>query len=212
MKTNVQINVSGAILPANLVKAPDNNNNGLVILCHGSGSNIRSYRNNAVAKYYQANGVSTLLFNLLTEDEDHIYHNRFDANLHTQRIKYVTNWVSDQSDLKNLPLGYFTAGTTFPSTVESANSYPGSIKAIVCKGLNTLHHTPHLEQVNCPTLLIAGGLNANHVKINKDTYHKLTCKKELRIIEGASQQFEESGKLQELARHSLDWFKSHFNS
>ena len=54
---------------------------GLVIFSHGSGSSRLSSRNNYVAEYLQNDGFSSLLFDLLTEQEDRIYENRFDIYL-----------------------------------------------------------------------------------------------------------------------------------
>jgi len=54
---------------------------GVVIFAHGSGSGRFSPRNNFVAGVLQKAGLGTLLFDLLTEEEDTIYENRFNIDL-----------------------------------------------------------------------------------------------------------------------------------
>jgi putative phosphoribosyl transferase len=45
---------------------------GLVLFAHGSGSSRHSLRNQAVARVLRASGTGTLLFDLLTPDEEEV--------------------------------------------------------------------------------------------------------------------------------------------
>lgn len=66
----------------------------LVIFAHGSRSSRLSPRNNFVAGALQKNGIATLLFDLLTENEDTVYENRFNIPLLTERLVAVTKWFT----------------------------------------------------------------------------------------------------------------------
>lgn len=54
---------------------------GVVIFAHGSGSSRLSPRNTYVAGVLQQAGIGTLLFDLLTTEEDRNYEHRFDIDL-----------------------------------------------------------------------------------------------------------------------------------
>ena len=82
------------------------NQNGLIVFSHGSGSSRKSSRNNYVADLLLKEGFSSLLFDLLTEAEDTIYENRFNIDLLADRLVATTQWISKQKDMQNVPIGY----------------------------------------------------------------------------------------------------------
>src|SRR6476620_7059353 len=97
----------------------------IVIFAHGSGSGATSTRNQIVAKILNDDGLGTLLFDLLTKEEQEsdirtlrIIHelpgvtlNKFKIKLLTERLDAVTQWVQNNNDTKNLKIGYFGAYT-----------------------------------------------------------------------------------------------------
>lgn len=202
--TPIKINLNGLILKGNLALAE--NALGMVIFSHGSGSSRLSPRNNFVAEVLQEKKLSTLLFDLLTEEEDDSYQNRFDIDMITLRLIDVTHWVQLQRKLKSLPLGYFGASTGAAAALRAAAFYGQDIKAVVSRGgrpdliLNELH------KVSSPTLLIVGGRDHEVVGMNEKAYQKLNCEKKLEIVAKSTHLFEEPGKLQEVARLSANWF------
>lgn len=208
LRKNVSIKVDGAILKGHLVIPK--NPAGLVIFSHGSGSSRLSPRNNYVAEVLQKKGMATLLFDLLTEDEDRNYDKRFDINLLTTRLIAVTLWVQQQEDTEKLAVGYFGASTGAASALRAAAFYGKDIKAVVSRGGRPDLAYDELYKVIAPTLLIVGGRDDVVIQLNETAYRKLSATRKLEIIPGATHLFAEPGKLQEVAQISADWFSIHF--
>ena len=191
------------ILPENAI--------GLVIFSHGSGSGRLSPRNKYVAKLIQHEKIATLLFDLLTEEEDKIYETRFDIDLLTSRLIEVTHWLTTQKNTMNLPLAYFGASTGAASALRAAAHFGNMIKAVVSRGGRPDLAFHVLQKVTAPTLFIVGGLDITVIHLNKQAYKELKAKKELKIIQGATHLFEEPGKLLEAAEAAIEWFKKNLS-
>jgi len=182
------------------------NAKGIVLFSHGSGSSRLSPRNNYVAKVLQKNGLATLLFDLLTLAEDHIYENRFDIDLLTKRLKEVTKWIKDLNETKGLKIGYFGASTGAASALRAAAFFGDKVNTVVSRGGRPDLAFLELEKVTVPTLLIVGGRDEQVIKLNEKAFNKLQCKRELKIVPEATHLFEEPGKLEEVALISSQWF------
>lgn len=208
--TPVEINLNGLILKGNLTLSE--NAIGMVIFSHGSGSSRLSPRNNFVAGILQEKKLSTLLFDLLTEEEDMSYQNRFNIDMITLRLIDVTHWVQQKKELKGLPLGYFGASTGAASALRAAAFYGQDIKAVVSRGGRPDLILSELHKVISPTLLIVGGRDHAVVEMNEEAYQQLNCIKKLEIVAKATHLFEEAGKLEEVARLSSNWFTRHFRT
>jgi len=182
---------------------------GLVIFSHGSGSSRLSSRNNYVAELLQNGGFSSLLFDLLTEEEDLIYENRFNINLLAQRLVSVTKWMLEYKKIPGLPIGYFGASTGAASALLAAAHLGNTIKAIVSRGGRPDLAMPVLNKIQAPTLLIVGGNDNIVIDLNNKAYAELGGVKKLEIVEGATHLFSESGKLKEVAILSLNWFNNY---
>ena len=128
----IDIPVDDFHLKGNLRQAQ--NSKGIILFSHGSGSSRLSTRNNYVADYLLECGFSSLLFDLLTKNEDTVYENRFDIKLLTDRLVKVTNWILKNETLKHLPIGYFGASTGAASALWAASQMGTAIKAIVSRG------------------------------------------------------------------------------
>lgn len=204
IKKSVTIELAGVVLKGNLV-IPEKAI-GLVIFSHGSGSSRLSPRNNFVAVLLQQKGLATLLFDLLTEVEDRIYENRFNIDLLTMRLIEVTQWVQQQKETKDLPIGYFGASTGAASALRAAAFFDQEIKAVVSRGGRPDMALQDLDQVTAPTLLIVGGWDTGVIGQNEKAYQKLRCERKLEIIPNATHLFEEAGKLQEVAHLTANWF------
>jgi len=178
----------------------------LVIFSHGSGSGRFSERNNFVANILNNDGIATLLMDLLTEEEDAVYENRFNIELLTQRLISVTNYAADLHELKNLPIGYFGASTGAASALKAAAKLTDMIHAVVSRGGRPDLAQSSLLEVKAPTLLIVGSLDTDVIMLNEQAYSMLYCEKKMEIVTGASHLFEEPGKLYEVAALASDWF------
>lgn len=188
------------------LRVPDNVK-GLVVFCHGSGSSRKSPRNRLVAGTLQANGFATLLFDLLTEEEDREYAQRFNINVLSHRLIIVTQWLKNQPEYLGWNIGYFGASTGAASALVAASALgPDMIKAVVSRGGRPDMATTALPNVKSPTLLLVGELDTEVIELNQKAYNKMKCKKELELIAGASHLFEESGTLEQVTRLANKWF------
>lgn len=182
---------------------------GMIIFCHGSGSSRLSSRNNFVADLLLEAGYSSLLFDLLTEDEDQIYENRFNIDLLTRRLVEVTAYMIESENLKRKPIGYFGASTGAASALYAAASLGQKIGAVVSRGGRPDMAMPVLNKVLVPTLLIVGGDDHVVITLNQKALNELNCIKKLEIVDGATHLFVETGKLEEVAKLTIDWFDTY---
>src|SRR5215208_2919307 len=214
---SIQISISSVSLSGDL-DIPDGTQ-GVVLFAHGSGSGRHSPRNRYVAKVLQEAGVGTLLFDLLTEDEELIdeqtRHLRFDIGLLADRLVGATDWLLQRFDASNsddIPsIGYFGASTGAAAAVVAAAKRADIVKAVVSRGGRPdLAGDEYLNQVRAPTLLLVGGNDGPVIGLNQEAYDKLKLLKEdekrLTIIPGATHLFEEPGKLEQVAQLASGWF------
>ncbi len=205
MEKTIQIPINSIQLEG--MRAIPDGAKGLVIFAHGAGSSRLSPRNNFVAEEIRKKGVGTLLFDLLTEEEDEIYENRFDIPLLADRLKIVTEWVKNQSETKNLNIGYFGSSTGAAAAIIAAADIGPEIKAVVSRGGRPDLAGEALSQIQSPALFMVGGNDFGVIELNQESYDMMKCEKELKIIPGATHLFEEPGTLEEVARLAAEWFK-----
>jgi putative phosphoribosyl transferase len=186
---------------------------GLVVFAHGSGSSRFSPRNQFVARTLQEAGMGTLLFDLLTEDEEQAEartrHLRFNIPLLAERLVEVTRWVLDEGTTRDLNTGFFGSSTGAAAGLVAAAQLSQMIRAVVSRGGRPDLAGDALEKVHAPTLLIVGGEDHTVIDLNEQAYERLTCEKALRIIPGATHLFEEAGALENVARMSAEWLANH---
>ena len=190
---------------------------GIVLFAHGSGSSRHSPRNQFVARTIREAGTGTLLFDLLTREEESVdvytRHLRFDIGLLARRLVDATNWVKREADLWHLRVGYFGSSTGGGAALVAAAELGESVGAVVSRGGRPdLAGSDALQRVKSPTLLIVGGLDEPVIEMNEEAYAWLRCEKELQIVPGATHLFEEPGKLEEVARLAAEWFRRHLQS
>jgi dienelactone hydrolase len=183
---------------------------GLVLFAHGSGSSRLSPRNNYVAQVLRDGGIATLLFDLLTEEEDRVYATRFDIGLLSERLALATRWTQRQPEAAGLPLGYFGASTGAAAALRAAAQFGDAIAAVVSRGGRPDLTGPAISRVTAPTLLIIGGLDDVVIGMNETAYAELRAEKQMVIVPGATHLFEEPGTLEEAASLALAWFQRHF--
>ena len=181
----------------------------IIIFAHGSGSSRLSIRNQKVAEYLHERDFGTLLFDLLTEEEDKDYDNRFDIDMLSKRLVGVTKWLKKLPDTKDYHLGYFGASTGAASALQAAAQI-AEIGAVVSRGGRPdLASLEALQNVHAPTLLIVGSLDHDVLQLNKATYLQLECEKKLEVVDGATHLFEEPGKMEIVSELAGNWFDKH---
>ena len=183
---------------------------GIALFAHGSGSSRKSPRNRAVASALVEGGLATLLFDLLTPEEEEIDSRtgalRFDIGLLAQRLIEATDWVADQKLTSDLPVGYFGASTGAAAALVAAAERPAAVRAVVSRGGRPDLAGPALPHVRAATLLIVGGADYRVLALNREALAKLQTEKELVVVRGATHLFEEPGALSEVARLAGAWF------
>lgn len=176
---------------------------GIVIFVHGSGSSRHSPRNQYVADELRRAGLGTLLFDLLTIEEERIdmmtRHLRFDIELLSKRLIDVTGWVLNRPETRGLNIGYFGASTGAAAALIAAKEYATAVKAVVSRGGRPDLAESALIHVKAPTLLIVGGKDIQVIDLNKWALERIVAlDKELKIVPGATHLFEEPGALEEV--------------
>jgi len=203
----VRIPIGGVVLPGELAIPADPH--GVILFAHGSGSSRLSPRNRHVAEYLQDGHFATLLFDLLSEDEDHGPDARFDIELLTDRLLKVRHWIAGRSDLKGLRMGYFGASTGAAAALRAAVLEPLGVGAVVSRGGRPELAFEALEQVDVPTLFIVGGGDPEVVDLNLSALERLRCEKRMAIVPGAGHLFDEPGAVERVAEFARRWFESH---
>jgi len=179
---------------------------GIVLFAHGSGSSRSSPRNRFVAGVLAAAGLGTLLFDLLTPEEEQDRDNVFDIRLLAGRLGAATRWVREQPGLAGARIGYFGASTGAAAALWAAAGASGEVAAVVSRGGRPDLAIPRLAEVRAPTLLIAGGLDGMVVRMNREAQKYLRCENQLAVVAGAGHLFEEPGTLERAAVLARDWF------
>ena len=184
---------------------------GVVLFAHGSGSSRHSPRNQYVARVIREAGVGTLLFDLLTKQEEAIdaYTGklRFDIEFLAKRLVDATNWITTQPATQHLRIGYFGASTGAAAALIAAVELPNIVAAVVSRGGRPDLAAEALPKVKAPTLLIVGGNDDVVIGLNEKALAKISCEKELTIVPGATHLFEEPGTLEQVAHLASAWFK-----
>jgi putative phosphoribosyl transferase len=181
---------------------------GAVIFAHGSGSSRLSPRNVQVAEALNAAGLETLLFDLLTPDEESDRANVFDIPLLAERLEAATAWLRGESGQDRV-IGYFGASTGAAAALWAAAGLGPAISAVVSRGGRPDLAGPRLDRVSSPTLLIVGGEDREVLELNRQAQRRLRGETRLEVIPGATHLFEEPGALEEVARQAVDWFGVH---
>jgi pimeloyl-ACP methyl ester carboxylesterase len=206
-RQTVKISVDGATLTGDLVLPAAAH--GLVIFAHGSGSSRTSTRNRRVASVLHGGGFGTLLFDLLTTNEEMVDavtgHLRFDIELLTQRLVETIDWTGEQLGTTS-PLGLFGASTGAAAALGAAVARADRVSAVVSRGGRPDLAPEALPLVKAPTLLIVGGSDVEVIPLNRGALERMQCERDLVLVDRATHLFEEPGALAEVARLALGWF------
>ncbi|HEX2729057.1 MAG TPA: dienelactone hydrolase family protein [Rubrobacteraceae bacterium] len=183
---------------------------GVVLFAHGSGSSRYSPRNRYVARVLREAGLATLLIDLLTTEEERVdlrtAQFRFDIGLLANRLVGATRWLEQDPGTRNLRIGYFGASTGAGAALMAAAECPQDVGAIVSRGGRPDLAGEALSRVRAPTLLIVGGDDVPVIGMNEEAMARMSVRKRLEIVPGATHLFEEPGTLEEVARLATGWF------
>lgn len=183
----------------------------IVLFAHGSGSSRHSPRNQYVSRVLQSGGIATLLFDLLTQEEETADRatgqHRFDIHLLTNRLIGATDWTLNHPETRGFRIGYFGASTGAAAALSAASQLHESVGAVVSRGGRPDLAAEYLRDVRAPTLLIVGGRDEEVIELNRQALERLHCfRKELMIVPGATHLFEEPGALEDVAEAAAKWF------
>ncbi|MGO8935815.1 MAG: phosphoribosyltransferase family protein [Mycobacterium sp.] len=184
---------------------------GVVVFAHGSGSSRHSPRNRYVAEVLNRAGLATLLFDLLTLDEERNRANVFDVELLARRLVDVTGWLPSQPDTAALPVGYFGASTGAGAALVAAADPRVRVGAVVSRGGRPDLAGASLTKVVAPTLLIVGGRDDVVLGLNRRAQAMMAGECDLTVVPGATHLFEEPGTLEQVAVLARDWFIDHLS-
>jgi dienelactone hydrolase len=212
--SEVQIHAGRAVLSGNL-NIPKGAS-ALVLFAHGSGSSRHSPRNQFVARTLNEAGLATLLFDLLTPQEEatdlQTREHRFDIRLLAERLVHATRWAQQREQTSDLRTGYFGSSTGGAAALVAAVDVPQNVGAVVSRGGRPDLAGEALPKVQAPTLLIVGGNDDIVIELNEQARDRMRCEVKLEIIPGATHLFEEPGALEKVAQLASNWFVEHIAS
>jgi len=211
VQREVKIPVDNVALDGELIVPPGAT--GIVLFAHGSGSSRHSPRNRFVAGVIRRSGLATLLFDLLTPEEESVdiytRHLRFDIGLLARRLVAAARWLETQRETGDLKIGFFGASTGGAAALVAAAELGDAVGAVVSRGGRPDLAGAALPRVMSPVSLIVGGLDHDVIKLNQQAYALLRCEKEMKIVPGATHLFEEPGTLETVADLAAGWFREH---
>jgi dienelactone hydrolase len=185
----------------------------LVLFVHGSGSSRHSPRNKFVARTLNEAALGTLLFDLLTREEEaidiHTAQHRFDISLLAERLVHATHWAMQETATRELQIGYFGSSTGGGAALVAATERPRDVGAVVSRGGRPDVAGNALARVQAPTLLIVGGKDDVVIELNEQAQAQMRCEVKLEIVPDATHLFEERGALERVAQLAADWFIHH---
>jgi dienelactone hydrolase len=188
---------------------------GIVLFAHGSGSGRLSPRNTLVAELLGKAGFATLLFDLLTGEEEQVdamtAELRFNIPLLTDRLVTVTRWLLEQPNLESLAIGYFGASTGAAAALAAAARVP-AVAAVVSRGGRPDLAGVALPDVRAATLLIVGGNDREVLALNQEALAEMKCDAQLKIVPHATHLFVEPGTLEQVAALAAEWFTRYLQS
>jgi dienelactone hydrolase len=209
--SDVQIPAGSATLDGNLTTVDQTK--AFVLFAHGSGSSRHSPRNQFVARTLNEAGLATLLFDLLTPEEESVdlytREHRFDIGLLAERLVYASKWAKQQKLTQDLRVGYFGSSTGGGAALVAAAELTEEVAAVVSRGGRPDLAGEALPKVKAPTLLIVGGEDHVVIDLNEQARAQMKCECKIEIVRGATHLFEESGALDKVAKLASDWFVGH---
>jgi dienelactone hydrolase len=182
---------------------------GVVVFGHAGGSGRQSPRNRLVASILHDYGLSTVMADLLDDDEAGDSARLRDVELLAERLAEAMDWLRGHDPSQGHSPGVFAMGPGAAAALQVAARYPARAAAVVARGGRPNLPAAQLRRVRAPTLLIVGGSEADVVELNRRALESLRCEKRLEVLPGSTQRFEEPGALEAVAHLAGAWFAKH---
>jgi dienelactone hydrolase len=178
---------------------------GLVLFAHASDKSSLSPRHRFVASELFKANLGTLLFDLLTDEEQTHPVNAYEIALLANRLKQATDYVASRPDTKDLPVGYLATGTGAAAAIIAALA-DSRVKAIVSRSGRPDLAGAALGKLKVPTLLIAGGSDRPTLELNCQALVALNTRSDLCVVPRATHLFDEPGTLARVSKEAAEWF------
>lgn len=182
---------------------------GLVVFAHPSGSSRHSPRNRYLAAVLQQEGLGTLLFDLLTPDEEIHRARVFDIDLLADRLVDVTDWLTHQPHTEGLRIAYFGTDTGTAAALRATTDPRVDIATVVSRSGRPDLARDAMTRVRTPTLLIAGGDDPLTLKSNQRAQATMLCASTVTVVPGADHLFTQPDALESVADLARGWFVAH---
>lgn len=182
---------------------------GMVVFAHGSGSNRHSVRNRKTAQHFFQAGLASVLPDLLFAEEQ-AQDSSLLVGLDQFALRFVaaTSWLQSIAPSR-LPLGFYGASTGAAVALMASLSGNIPVQAIVSRGGRPDLVGSVLRLVQAPTLFLVGSRDPQVLLWNEEAIEALpnSTPRHLEVIPGARHLFEGSGELEQVAKHSLEWYR-----
>ncbi|MFP4090828.1 MAG: dienelactone hydrolase family protein [Cyclobacteriaceae bacterium] len=159
-----------------------------------------------LAAEMRAAGFATLEFDLLTEHELAEERKKLDINLLAERIVHARKWLGQNPHTEYFSIGIFAYNTGAAAALIAASRIDASVNAVVSAGGRPDLVLDHLEKLQCPVMLIAGGADNANVTFNQKALPHINSEHAFRVLQDAKHDFEQPGKREQVASLSRDWF------
>lgn len=195
------IDVGGATLHGDLTLPADAI--GVVVFARTSEHGAEA---DAIARTLQDFRFGTLLFDLLADGEEQPAN---EVDLLTRRLLHVLDDLTRRESTANLPVGLMGAADGAAAIFASAAAWPEEVRAVVARSGRPDLAGEVLPRVTAPTLMIVGGKDPDGQRVNEEAAQRLAGPAEVRLVPGATREFEEPGTLESAAELAGDWFTTH---
>ena len=129
-----------------------------VIIAQPSGISRLSRRERFVAGSLARAGFTTLLIDLLTEEEDEVREGAHqDVPLLADRLLCAARWLGTTGGAESLPLGYFGVGNGSAAALVATAIEPSQVLALVSRGGRPDYAGASLLLTRVPSLFIVNG-------------------------------------------------------
>lgn len=185
--------------------------NPVVVFAQGNSGTRHDANDRFVSERFIEAGFGTLLFDLLTEDEDRVFQNRLDVPLLSSRLVEAVRWSELSTIGERVPMALYGANAGAAAALAAAGALGAEIRAVVSHEGRVDLAADALPQVLCPTLFLVGALDFEGVASNRDAMRRMPSQtvKDLQVVPGATRLSEEPGALTRTANLARDWIRTY---
>lgn len=183
---------------------------GLVVFAHGNG--FCGEDTFELARMLQQNGIATLVFDLLTEEEAEFDEKTgllsADAVTLGDRMVAATIWVEENRRLREFRLGLFADGIGATAAFVAAARLPQMVKAIVCRSGDLSAARSVVPYIKVPTLFLVSS-DDEYRSTNEEVFENFAGVKSLKMVPNGKTLLKESAVLDKVGMLAVRWFEEH---